>query len=59
MYGIDPDSGTLNWSAPAALEKTVLSNPLILEDRVLISAEGGDLFKIDPAAGTFTEVVRP
>jgi outer membrane protein assembly factor BamB len=63
VYGLDPDSGTLNWSAPAALGKTVLSNPIadspILGEEVFISAQGGDLFRIDPAAGSFVKVVTP
>jgi outer membrane protein assembly factor BamB len=63
VYGLDPDSGTLNWSAPAALEKTVLSNPIAdppaLGEEVFISAQGGDLFRIDPAAGSFVKVVTP
>ncbi len=63
VYGLDPNSGTLSWSAPAALEKTVLSNPITdpsaLEVEVFISAQGGDLFRIDPAAGSFVKVVTP
>ncbi len=63
VYGLDPDSGTLSWSAPAALEKTVLSNPIadppVLGEEVFISAQGGDLFRIDPAAGSFVKVVTP
>ena len=63
VYGLDPDSGTLSWSAPAALEKTVLSNPIadppLLGVRVFISAQGGDLFRIDPTAGSFVKVVTP
>ena len=63
VYGLDPDSGRLSWSAPAALEKTVLSNPIadspVLGIEVFISAQGGDLFRIDPAAGSFVKVVTP
>ncbi len=68
----------LPWS-PRAIDKTVLSNPLVLAQegdegegvqRVLISAEGGDLFRLEDAStgelsrldvntGRFVEVVTP
>jgi len=56
VYGLDPDTGALNWPAPAALEKAVLANPLVLNGEVVISAEGGDLFRLDAGAGSFDEV---
>jgi len=63
MYGLNPKSGDRVWSAPEALGKTVLSNPLVVEDAqgtaVLISKEGGDLFSVDPTAGSFVKVVTP
>lgn len=66
VYGLDPEDGTRQWSS--ALEKTVLSDPLVLTEegdegedveKVLISAEGGDLFSVDPATGNFVEMVTP
>jgi len=65
VYGLDPEVGTLKWSREAekGLQKTVLSNPITdpsaLEVEVLISAQGGDLFRLDPTAGSFVEVVTP
>jgi outer membrane protein assembly factor BamB len=71
-YGLDPAAdgdGRLKWSK--RLGKTVLSNPWpLLDGKVLISAQGGDLFRIDdveagtvsrldPEAGAFVEVVTP
>jgi outer membrane protein assembly factor BamB len=51
VYGLDPDTGILAWSAPAELDKTVLSDPILLGGEVLVVAQGGDLFTVDPAAG--------
>jgi outer membrane protein assembly factor BamB len=59
VYGLNPDTGTLKWSGPAVLGKTVLANPMFIEgdpnsiedDEVLILAQGGDLFRLDPATG--------
>ncbi len=82
VYGLDPMTGAaLPWS-PRAIDKTVLSNPLVLEEavqeevaedvkeKVFISAEGGDLFRLedptsgelsrlDPNTGRFVRVVTP
>ena len=57
VYGLDPAEGSLKWSAPAALEKTVLADPVVLDGKVVVSAEGGGLFTVDPAAGSFVKVV--
>jgi outer membrane protein assembly factor BamB len=78
-YGLnpedDPEGARLKWSKTA--DKTVLSNPLVMEAeageegatvKVFISAEGGDLFRLedpvtgvlsrlDPNTGRFLEVV--
>jgi outer membrane protein assembly factor BamB len=65
VYGLDPENGNPIWSKTEenGIEKTVLSNPLLVEDAqgtaVLISAQGGDLFRIDPEAGSFVKVVTP
>lgn len=84
VYGLDPLTGEpLPWS-PKAIDKTVLSNPLVLaasvqeemeeeedvKEKVFISAEGGDLFRLedptsgdlsrlDPNTGRFVKVVTP
>ncbi len=82
VYGLDPLTGEpLPWS-PRAIDKTVLSNPLVLaeaiqeemaedvKEKVFISAEGGDLFRLeDPTTGdlsrldlntgSFVKVVTP
>ncbi len=60
VYGLDPATGAVKWG-PQILGKTVLSDPLALEDGVLIVAQGGELFRIDPAGGlsTLLEVRRP
>lgn len=65
VYGLDPDSGELKWSGPP-IDETVLSNPLVLmeasdegEDveRVFISAEGGDLYRLDdPITGSLSRL---
>jgi outer membrane protein assembly factor BamB len=57
VYRVSKDLSEQSWDEPALLEKTVLSDPLVLEGRVLISAEGGDLFAVDPDDGSFVEVV--
>ena len=65
VYGLDPENGNRIWSRTGedGIEKTVLSNPITdpsaLEVEVFISAQGGDLFRIDPAAGSFVKVVTP
>ncbi|MEE8346691.1 MAG: PQQ-binding-like beta-propeller repeat protein [Dehalococcoidia bacterium] len=58
VYGLDPETGDRKWSNSESegIEKTVLANPLTLNGEVLISAEGGDLFRLDPVAGSFDEV---
>ncbi len=65
VYGLDPENGNRIWSKTEedGIEKTVLSNPIadspVLAEEVFISAQGGDLFRIDPAAGSFVKVVTP
>ena len=65
VYGLDPENGNRIWSMTEedGLEKTVLSNPIagspVLGEEVFISAQGGDLFRVDPAAGSFVKVVTP
>lgn len=56
VYGLDDD---LEESWSAALERTVLSDPLALEGAVLISSDGGGLYSVDPGDGSFVEVVAP
>jgi hypothetical protein len=34
----------------------VLADPAVLDGKVVVSAEGGDLFTVDPAAGSFVKV---
>ncbi|MCH7998950.1 MAG: PQQ-binding-like beta-propeller repeat protein, partial [Chloroflexi bacterium] len=64
IYGLDPKTGKELWSKTEedGIEKTVLSNPQLLTEtdddgqdveRVYISAQGGDLFRIDPEDGSF------
>ncbi len=70
VYGLDPDEEPaderLLWSD--TLEKTVLSNPLVVKkegddgedvEEVLISAQGGDLFSVNPVTGRSNEVNTP
>ncbi len=79
VYGLNPKSGEAEDWSPAISGKTILSNPLVLAgageggqdvERVLISAEGGDLIRLDDPAtgdlsrldrstGTFVRVVTP
>jgi hypothetical protein len=55
MFGLDPASGKAAWG-PTVLNKTVLSDPVLLGDKVLIVAEGGDLFTVTPADGALAPV---
>lgn len=70
VYGLDTEAEgdeRLKWSKE--LGKKVLSNPLVLEGQVLISAQGGELFRLDDVEegtvsrlrddGSFVEVVEP
>ncbi len=71
VYGLDPEEEPederVRWSE--ALEKTVLSNPLVVKEegdegedveKVLISAQKGDhLFSVDPVTGRSSEVETP
>jgi len=59
VYGVSKDLSEQLWDAPAVLEKTVLSDPLVLDGKVLVSSDGGGLFSVDPEAGTFVQVVAP
>ena len=47
VYGVDPANGFGLWPAPAVLGKTVLSDPIIFGDTMLVVARGGDLFLVD------------
>ncbi len=70
VYGLDPEDGARKWRAveEEGLQKTVLSNPLVVKeegdegedvDEVLISAQGGDLFSVDPVTGTSSPEETP
>jgi outer membrane protein assembly factor BamB len=59
VYGVSVDLSEQLWDAPAFLDKTVLSDALVLDGKVLISSDGGGLFSVDPEAGTFVQVVAP
>ncbi|MDO8615166.1 MAG: PQQ-binding-like beta-propeller repeat protein [Dehalococcoidia bacterium] len=62
VSGLDPRTGKSVWSGPSILAKAVLSDPLLLPDtpaEVLIVAEGGDLFTVDPQAGSTRLVEVP
>lgn len=79
VYGLDPENGEPEAWSPAVSGETVLSNPLVLSgsnedgqdvEMVLISAEGGDLIRLDDpatgdlsrldlATGNFVRVVTP
>ena len=56
VYGLSLDDGSLKWSRPALLNGTVLADLLVLDAEVLISAQGGDLFKLDPTSGSLEAV---
>jgi outer membrane protein assembly factor BamB len=58
VYGLKPADGKLKWSAAAALEKTVLADPAVVGGQVVVSAEGGDLFSVDPVAGSSVKVTK-
>ncbi len=70
VYGLDPETANSIWSKTEedGIEKTILSDPLLLTEtdddgqdveNVMISAQGGDLFRIDPETGSFIKVVTP
>jgi len=55
VYGLDPETGTTIWGGlerPTYLSKRVLSDPLLLDDEVLIVAQGGDLCRLNPEDGS-------
>lgn len=47
VYGVDPENGSGLWPAPAQLNDTVLSDPLLLDDGLLIVGQGGDIFQMN------------
>ena len=51
VYGLDPANGSQKW-AQEILNKKLLADPVLLQDQVLLVAEGGDLYRVDPEAGT-------
>jgi outer membrane protein assembly factor BamB len=59
VYGVSKDLSEQLWDEPAVLEKTVLSDPVVLDGKVLVSSDGGGLFSVDAEAGTFVQVVEP
>jgi len=65
VYGLDLENGNRIWSKTEedGIGKTVLSNPItdspVLGEEVFISAQGGDLFRIDPTDGSFDKVATP
>lgn len=50
VYGLSPDDGSLKWSR--LLNGKILADLLVLDEDVLISAQGGHLFRVDPASGS-------
>ena len=52
-------STAIEQLTPMAENKTVLADPLPQGAQVLIVAQGGDLFQIDPVTGSPTTVLRP
>ncbi len=59
VYGLSPEDGSLTWSRQ--LNATILADLFVLDQEVLISAQGGDLFRVDPASGSSraVEVLPP
>lgn len=56
VYGVSPEDGIGLWPAPAQLNDTVLSNPLLLDDGVLIVAQGGDIFQLNADGGGLRKI---
>lgn len=58
VFGIDPKNGQQAWGSPALLAKTVLADPIVLnattstQKEVLIVAQGGGIFTLDPKVGS-------
>ncbi len=58
VFGIDPKNGRQAWGSPALLAKTVLADPILLnattstQQEVLIVAQGGGIFTVDPKVGS-------
>jgi len=57
VVGLNPGNGELVWALPIELGKTLLADPLPQGDVVYYSAQGGSLFKVMPADGTFVPLL--
>jgi outer membrane protein assembly factor BamB len=55
VYGLDPATGEQRWS-PITLNAGVLANPLVVGNDVYLSTRGGELLRVDAAAGSSTLV---
>ncbi|NIV37364.1 MAG: hypothetical protein GWN58_50470, partial [Anaerolineae bacterium] len=47
LFGLDAQNGQLVWPLPIDLAKTVLADPLAEGAMAYISAQGGDLFRVN------------
>ncbi len=50
IWGIDPATGDLRWSAPLPGHR-FLANPLVLDSSLIYATTRGDLVEIDPQSG--------
>jgi outer membrane protein assembly factor BamB len=57
VYGLDPATGEERWPA-ITLQSGVLANPVVVGNDVYLSTRGGELLRVDAAAGSST-VVAP
>ncbi len=54
-FGLDPETGQKRWG-PTEIGTTVLSDPILFGDKVLVMAQGGGLHSINPADGALAKV---
>ncbi len=54
-FGLDPATGQKRWG-PTEIGATVLSDPVLFGDKVLVMAQGGDLHSINPSDGALAKV---
>ena len=55
VFGLDPTNGQERWPF-IALASGVLANPLVIDNGVFLSAQNGNLLRVDAQTGSFSQV---
>jgi len=57
IYSLDPSTGQVLKKSEAIIEKRVLANPVALDNAVLVVAQDGSLYRVEPTGDKPPEIV--